>query len=908
MSLFAKFLKPGKPKWQHDDPAVRKQALAELPLEQIPEFLNTEPTAELRAVAVVRLTDEAVLEKLLSHSKEDVREAARSHWLASLLPAGTDVSSISDSSQLVRIAGLTKDDQVRLTAISAITDQQERLTIARSHPVARVRLVAAEGITEFTLLEQLMGHAQGKDKTVYRLCKERLAEAKAADEAKAEQQARIQTILEQAAYLNRVGYGPEFNGRLQVLGKQREEFADVMSEQQRAELDQQIEQAKATLQGHEAEEQRLAAARQQAAEAEQHQASLLNQLSELVAAAPAMDPTALGEQLSSIDQPWRASLNDHKPSADALRQFENTLQQGLALQNTLSHYAENQDALQQWLEKDLPADMRGLQQVIRGGKDWLAAFKWPADVEQPSWLAAINGKYQLASAQLQNLESHQASRIDTIEKQLAKVESYLDDGHLKEASKAFGQATGSIRQIDNKSAQRFQHRIKSLNARINEMRDWQGYATTPKKESLCDAMEALIGADIDPETLSNEIQALQDEWKTLNSSTPDKELWERFQAAGDKAFEPCRDWFASAAQRREQNIALRNQLIDELSQYEAGMDWQNADWKVVQKTLEAARETFRGYSPVERSAHKDTQARFRDVCDRIYDHLKAEYDNNLAIKSDLVEQAAELANLEDLTGVVDKVKSLQQQWKQVGTTPRGPDQKLWREFRSQCDAIFNRLDEQRAERRNEIDGQVAEAEALVQQAQALLEDVAENDANSTDARASLQQIESDFAAIELPRGAHQRLRKALNDVGQTLQQRESDKAAAADRQRWQGLLDRLTAIQTGDEALWQAADKLPGDYAAADFEQRWDNRDSMAAESEQARDLCIRMEILAEQECPAADQGRRMELQVQRLANGMGQGVGRTRERAELVANFLTVSASTEQQGRFIAALAASLI
>ncbi|WP_221798191.1 DUF349 domain-containing protein [Oceanobacter mangrovi] len=901
MSLLKKFLKPGKPKWQHDDPAVRKQALADLPHEQILQFIDIEPSAELRLQAVQRLSDEAVLEKLLAHNHDDVREAARNHWLGMLMPAGKDLASISVSATLVRIAGLTRDDELRLQAIARITDQQERLAIARQHPVARVRLTAAEGIDDYQLLQQLLDHAQGKDKAVYRLCKDRLAAAKAAADAKAEQQQKIQNVLEQAAYLNRIGYGPEFNGRLQVLTRQREEFASAMDADQQARLDSELQQARAVLQQHEQEEQRRADAERLAAAAQQRQLELLEQLQQVVKPAAAADQ--LQQSLHEIDSAWHSSLVDHKPEQQQLRLFENTLQQGMALHSALASYNDNDSQLEQWLQQDLPADMKGLQQVIRSGKDWLGLFKWPADLPQPEWLAALRGKCQLAEAQLANLQDQQTARIDQIDQQLSKLEKLLDEGHLKDASKFYGQVNHALRQIDHKSAQRFQHRIKAVGARLSEMRDWQGYVTTPKKEALCEEMEALIGVEIAPESLANKIQALQEEWKTLNTSQPDKELWERFQIAGDKAFEPCRAWYAEAAQQRELNITLRNQLIDELSQYEANLDWSSADWKVVQKTLEAARETFRGYSPVERGAHRDTQSRFHSICDKIYAHLKAEYDRNLATKSSLADTAAQLLQQEDLTGVVDQIKQLQQQWKQVGVTPRAADQKLWRQFRSNCDAIFARLDEQRAERKSAIDHQVSAAEALVQQAQALLDsDIADDELQQ-----QLQQIEQEFAAVELPRGAHQRLRKALSDVANTLHEREEALLAEEDRQRWQGLLDNLVAIANADETQWQQAEALPEGYSQKEFEQRWQQAGQFTNASAEARDLCIRMEILAEQESPASDQNRRMELQVQRLAEAMGQAVSRDAERASLVSQWLLTSSDTDQQQRFLNALQASL-
>src|SRR5690554_7606491 len=225
-------------------------------------------------------------------------------------------------------------------------------------------------------------------------------------------------------------------------------------------------------------------------------------------------------------------------------------------------------------------------------------------------------------------------------------------------------------------------------------------------------MEELIDADIAPAILAEKVQALQEEWKELSvaGAGDDRELWQSFNAAADKAFEPCKAYFAEQAKLRESHVELRHKLINELASYELGMDWQQADWKIVQKTLDTARETFRTYGPVERTLHKETQDRFNEICDRIYGHLKDEYERNLATKADIVEQAQQLVTTEDLQGIVNKVKALQNQWKDVGVTPRGPDQKLWRDFREACDAIFARLDSQREERKSELSEIISRSE------------------------------------------------------------------------------------------------------------------------------------------------------------------------------------------------------
>lgn len=907
MAFFKNFLKP---KWQHDNPDIRRQAMADLvSTEQLLTFIQQEPEPELRQLAVERINDQATLDELCSHNKAEVRNTAQTRLLAMLLPEGQDITRISDTKTLMRIAGLTSDQNLRLAAIAGLTDEQERLQIATTHSVAKVRLAAAEGIQKAELLQQLLDHAQGKDKAVYRLCKDRLATYKAEQEARAAQNQKIEHMLEQAQQLNRLGYGPDFNGRLQVLNKQFAELQSAMTAEQSDSIRQQLDAAATLLQQHDEEEQRLAEARSRAEQASQQQAHLLNQLSELLEQAPAADPEALQPQLQTLDQQWRESQTDHKADADALRQYENQHQQALAIAACLTQYAAHQEKLNQWLDAKLPEDMKGLNRTIKSGKEWQKQLRWPLDHSQPAWVGRIQERFEQASNALVELESQQKSRIDTINQQITRLESLLQDGHLKDAGKLFGQLNNGLRQVDSKLVQSQQRQVRSLGSRLGEMRDWQGFVTIPKKEALCEAMEALIDADMEPDALADRIQVLQDEWKTLNSSQPDRELWQRFQAAGDKAFEPCRAYFATIAEQRQQNIEQRNQLIEELTHYEAAFDWQQADWKVVQQTLDAARDAFRRYSPVDRAAHKDTQQRFHEVCDRIYAHMKAEFDRNLDRKRALIQQAEAQIEVEDLSEAIDAIKQLQQQWKDVGLTPRNADQKLWKQFRSHCDAVFNRLEQERAERKARIDDVVQQAEALLAEAEALVQSAEDNPANgqTSDSKQQLAELEQGFNALELPKSAHQRIRKGFARINDQLANHQKARQAAAERARWQGLLDRLQALASGDSEQWQNAAKLPSGYAQDEFESAWGRRSDTTADTADATDACIQMEILAGIDSPAADKARRMELQVQRLAQGLGQSSNPDAERQQLVSNWLALDASTVQSQRFSLAVEASL-
>ena len=905
MALLSKLFKP---KWQHQNPDVRRQAIADLRSDdQLLTFIHAEPLAELRDIAVRLIRSHAELEKLLGHSQPDVRESARQHWLGQLLNGHTSLEQIHDNPTLIRIASLTDDQQQRLEAVGRISDQDERLQLAMHNPVAKVRLAAAEGISDNDKLQQLLHHAQGKDKAVYRLCKDRLNASKAEREAQQATLARINALLANAEQLNRLGYNPEFNGRHQVISKEWQSLEQQASGEQQAAMQQQLQQAQATLSQHADEEARQAAAAQQAQQAKQQQAALLQQLQTLLDDSGNTDNAASDERQHTIEQlehDWRTAAQAHKASSDDNRRFENQLQQLLSIHTSLSHYQENQQALHDWLDQPLPGDMRGLSQLRNQAQQWQKHYHWPAAISAPAWLAAIATRQQQASDALEELAKQQKSRLKTIDEQLQKLEQALTDGHAKDASKLQHQLQQNLRQVDNKVAQEQQRKAKALAAQLSEMRDWQGFAITPKKEALIAAMEALIGANIDAAALADQIHTLQEEWKALGSAQPDHDLWQRFQAAGDKAFEPCRDYFAQLAEQRQQFVAARQALTAELISYEQQLDWDNADWKVVQKTLDAARDAFRQYSPVERAAHKETQKAFQAACDAIYAHLQAEYGRNLDAKGELVQQAESLIELDDLSAAIDRVKTLQQQWQQIGVTPRNPDQKLWKQFRSACDAIFARLDTEKAQRKAVINDAVEHAEGLVSAAEQLTSNALDNAAAITQAQTALAELKQQFSDIELPRSAHQRLVKKLQAVDNSLNDQRRQLQQAAEKARWNGLIDRLNAIAANDSDAFDAAAELPAGYPAALFEQALTGQLTSTAD---AQDVVINLEVLADVESPDSDKARRMELQVQKLAQGLGQGLSKDAERQQLVEQWLQAQRSEALHSRFIAALKASL-
>lgn len=796
-----------------------------------------------------------------------------------------DISTIA-ASELLQVILSDTDTDYCLEVLNKVSNEEDALTIAMQHTVAAVRNAAAEKINDSILLQKLQTHSKGKDKALFRFCKNRLAELRAVNQVDKERQERIEYLLGQVRYLTRIGYSPEFSGKLQLLNQEWPTLVEFTDADTAQAMQTELNNAEQVLLQYAAEEAKAAAQQQAQIEAQKTQQQLMEQTTSLLEQPEIITLDLLAQNIQQIEQDWNNAFRQHNPSADIAKVFEANLQQLLSIQSALTQYQKNQTEFDAWLSNKAE-DSASLQKQLKQGERWLNNMDWPQKLSAPSWYQQLTSKLQSLKEQEGSLLDKQDSKIKQLQTQLTELEQALAQGHSKEATKLNRLISQALKQISPNKAAALQQQFRNLQAQLHELRDWAGFATTPKKESLLKSMEELIGADIVPDVLAEKIQALQEEWKELSvaGAGDDRELWQSFNAAAEKAFEPCKAYFAEQAKLRDSYTELRHKLINELSTYELGMDWAQADWKVVQKILDTARETFRTYGPVERTVHKQTHDRFNEICDRIYAHLKQEYERNLALKADIVQQAEQLVQSEDFQGVVNQVKTLQNQWKSIGATPRSADQKLWSNFRKSCDAIFARLDVEREERKSELSETITAAEAKVEEA---LNSAAEH------SKTMLREASQYIQGIELPKNVLHTLSKKLQHATDSLEKQ-------AVKQQQEGLIARLQNLRA-DDAAWQQACALPlpKDFSEELFLQA---RNAEPNSEESAHDLCLLLEIAKDQTSAASDQARRMELQVQRLAQGLGKSLSTEDEIRLLIERWLTVKADDKLTKRFISTL-----
>jgi exonuclease SbcC len=496
---------------------------------------------------------------------------------------------------------------------------------------------------------------------------------------------------------------------------------------------------------------------------------------------------------------------------------------------------------------------------------------------------------------------------------LAALETSLAAGRLKESQRLSSRAQRMAERLPAGDRERLDRRLKLDAKRVRELQDWRRFAVLPKQIELCEQMEALVDAELPPPELAERIRRLQEAWKATggSDSAEGQQLWERFRAAGDRAFGHCRGYFEEQAQRRQANLARRREIVEQLERFVAAAAWDRLDLPGLEAIRAQARDEWRAAVPVERREVRPLEARFEVLMEAVTARIRERRQDNREHKEALVVQARRLAAAEDVRAAVEQAKSLQVRWKALGSAQPNVERRLWREFRSACDEIFGRRDEARGHADRERQARVARAEALCVQAEAL---VADHAAELAEVEARLAALREECQRLPLPREQAGVLAQRLREAGRALDQQRRRQARQREQAMWAAAgararlceeLERRALRHAGDEvaeltAQWQSLEPAPGPLQAR-LDARWQralaavdgSRPFVAAELAANLavrwDLCLRMEILAGVESPPDDRTRRMDLQVRRLTAGMtaGRQTPAAQEAREVEADWL---------------------
>jgi len=853
--------------------------------------------------------------------------------------------------QQLLVLELCQHSQWLTQVLEHSVDQDLLFTLATAAALAQVRQMAANKIDDPGQLKALLKHSKNKDKAVFKIARDKLNQQRELLLQQQATQESIEQFIPRLENFSRKDFDKLYRATLGQLLEHWQGYAASASDEQRARVSTLQECCNDVITEHHQQQQiideqavAVASAPQQQQQLLAEMAALLNSLFELAAVEPQLE-AEVEAPLALLSSRW-TDIEVYAAASKADRTLFSSLSEAVKTQLRLT---VNEGCLTSALEALRLAQTTpnpAVAEVAEVSVAVLVDASVAEAAEQPLALAelqtsgvdshrddssrSIDDHYvllqrhlhhatALTAAQLspnvlsgrEYLAQHQRASREKINDEKAKLRQITALARRAEAAineGASGPAAGLRRSIEEKllllerQPESLQRQLELLDQSLDKLLDWKNYAVAPKKQELVDAMTLLVDSAENPEAVAVKIKRLQGQWKALSKGGRDQDAsqWQHFQQLANKAYEPCKTFYRDEALARGENLNNRTQLVQQLQNYIALQGWAGLEpvepgaetapmaFKEVEKILSTALIQWQQYAPVDRSAGRSVQAQFDQQLSLIRGQLQRGYEHNRQEKQQLVTAAEGLLLLEDHRRATTEVKALQAQWKTVGPASQRDDHKLWKAFRSSCDGVFERREQQVESFKAQLEDNKRQAEALSSELQGLAQLI---DQALLDSRGRADEISGEFNRLDgLPKASSQSINRIFTAAQVLFQQAISRQRAGAKERVWTVLLDAADSIRlfqlqqledsepnaTAQQALHdsiEALTQLPKNGARHLLDKLHSQpmAQEVAANELQLRALCIRAEILSAQDTPAEDQSQRMAMQVERLKTDFGQ-------------------------------------
>lgn len=566
------------------------------------------------------------------------------------------------------------------------------------------------------------------------------------------------------------------------------------------------------------------------------------------------------EQLSDIKKPLDNAI---RPKLESMF---NQLNQCKA---TLEHLPEFQQAIEQakiflnkFAELPLPSDLSQVdasQLYLKEQKQQWQAMKYPY---KDTWPALLDSQWSGINKQWRDqvnvLKTQLKQDISRVRNKLKAVDSMITQGKFKAAMSLYERVQGWYQNIPEYSRSILERVFAETSEKIANLKDWQDYIAEPRKPFLLKEVEALIESPLAIDKQAQSVKNLRQQWNTLGrlDTESDTALNNAFDELIEKAFEPCRQHYAEQKTQRDNNFALKQQVIEQLQQLALA----TADGNEVLKKYRDLQAEWKRIGKVDYKQLDKLNELYLQAIDPVKQRLNEFFESNSDLKHKLIKRAEALLSEDPLTAV-ESAKALQQQWKGIDSAGNKQDTQLWNAFREVNDQLFAKRNDVKAETRKATDEKIVEIDALFKQ----MDTVLSSAQGKADVGHALEQTEQ---LIELIQALPEKMATKYNAKLNALSDKQANKLADCQKNEKQAQFSLVF------EALgeWKN-DELPDSVAQLSGKWKQYFKSAVVKPIVDRRKVCIQLEIVTESESPDSDLVLRKSVQMQMMAEKLQQGI-----------------------------------
>lgn len=260
-----------------------------------------------------------------------------------------------------------------------------------------------------------------------------------------------------------------------------------------------------------------------------------------------------------------------------------------------------------------------------------------------------------------------------------------------------------------------------------ELRELDQKKNLELKTALCEKAEQLLFEESIRKSL-DEYKALQDQWKEIGAVAREQSevIWERFRSAGDKLFDRRRSYIQEQEGGYAANLAAKNAICERAEVLVAELPLKtHQHWQEASEKMAVLLEEWKKIGFASRKDNEAVWERFKSLRDSFYagkedfyKTLRNTQSQNYKLKVDLCMEAEALKDSTEWKKTGDKLRQLQDQWKNVGPVAKKHSDKLWHRFRTACDAFYEQRNKHFEGMNSEQDDNLAKKKALVAEIEA----------------------------------------------------------------------------------------------------------------------------------------------------------------------------------------------
>jgi hypothetical protein len=788
---------------------------------------------------------------------------------------------ITDQELIAEILLSAKTPELWQGALTRINHPKALYLIASKGHTAAMRMAATQQLEDTDLIEKLNKQSKTKDKAVFQITKQKLDAIKQIEKValkEAEERTRILNSIQEHA---RTEPTKLYEARMLALAKNWKTWANQASQEELQSFSIAFETCKAQYATFEQEIRVIEKNEKQVQLHKEERTATLETLEQTLiqlkeSPAETQIISSLDALIKTQETRWLEATQHVKVEKSEKTQYERLMRTIRHLHASLSAFNSSQVVLRESLVEGNKHQLSVLTQEIN----------WPEEFTPPSLLLEVNNKLDLIQQDSKTQQKELKKSKQKIEELFFQLSDYLDDKQYKSSQDTLKKVHIQLDKLPSKEARSFHAKLKLLETRFYELKDWQGFAITPKQEALCEQMEALSEAAIDPRAKAEKIRHLQADWKKLGGS-PNQDRWKRFKTAADKAYEPCKVFFEERKQLESINLTKRVDLCDQLEQFIDQYNWDNPDWKAVENIDNQAKNDWKHASPVDFKEGRAVQQRFTKLLNFVEARVNKERKANEELKQQIIKSVAKLVEQDNIENAINQTKKLQKEWKSIGITHHKVDRHLWKAFRKECDALFARRDAIKKQDDAENDNLVKEAENALQLLEALVLQIEQD------------QVLSDYSirvksAVELchkclsniPKSKVKNLQTQFNQFQKSLQVKLKDLQVQETLSRWESIKNTSYLCReffsSSNNEMDALISKLSSKINETSQEQpvlneiipHWrhileDGKNAVSPTIDDIHQQVVLMEIVGGIESPEDDHQLRMEIQIKRLQDGL---------------------------------------